>query len=103
MDTLELVLKVLGIAGIITGSIVTVIRTIIWAYNVISAVETLKQASLKQKQETNFLKSRVLKTLDVIRAEHKKDQHTTDHRLDRIERKVNYLFGRTKVTIPPKD
>lgn len=53
--------------------------------------------------QVNNLESKILRALSKIQIQQREAEERSDRRFDRIDGKLNYLFGRTKIPIPPKD
>lgn len=96
LDHIELLASlVVGLTTI--GSAIYVIWR--WSFQVKIMIEKIENTECR----LNTLEQQILRRLTQMQINSTKAGQENDRRLDRIEGKLNYIFGRTKITIPPKD
>lgn len=95
LEHINSIATVVGSGIMLGGSLFTVWR---WSIKVNSMVEQVKETSCK----VSVLETKILRMLTRLQLSAQQAEQKHDARFDRIEGKLNYLFGRTKTTIPPK-
>jgi hypothetical protein len=87
----------------LVGSIVLLVMTLVTLWRGSIKVNAMIEESKQTACKLSLLETKILRGLSQIQIQQRQAEERGDRRFDRIEGKLNYLFGRTNTTIPPKD
>jgi hypothetical protein len=96
LNVLELVA-----GGVLSLTTISSLIYFLWkgSVKVSEAFKTVEESSCK----LSVLEKQILRSLQQIQQRFQVTETKIDNRLDNIEKKLTFLYGRTKTTIPPND